>query len=286
MLTTGQLKVLLQAQGLRLTKRLGQHHLIDPGAIERVMAVCGPLRGRTVVEIGPGLGALTEPLLEQAGRVIAVELDRGIAALLSRRLGGRPNLEVRCEDILRFAWNTAEPVIVVGAIPYSVTSPILVSLCEARSAIERAVLIMQEEVAVRLAARPGTKAYGRLSVLVQYGWEVCVRLSVPRGAFFPPPRVESRCVELLSRRHPAVEVADEALFFEIVKAGFGQRRKTLTNTLSGLAEARGVPRRRLPPVFASAGLSGSARGETLSLEQFGALANALTRLPGARPDRP
>ena len=275
MLTALQLKALLQAQGLRLTKRLGQHHLIDPRVIAKIVETCEPLDGATVVEIGPGLGALTERLAGRARRVVAVEVDRGIAALLGLRLRALAHVEVRCEDILQFSWEPFRHALVVGAIPYHITSPILASLFDARGSIDRAVLVIQEEVAQRLAARPGTKAYGRLSVLVQYGWEVALRLGVPRGAFFPPPAVESRCVELRSRPRPAVAVASEPVFFEVVKAAFSQRRKTLANALANLPEGRRLPRAELQALLASAGLPGSVRGETLSLETFAALANAL-----------
>lgn len=280
MLTAAELKSLLGARGLRLTKRLGQHHLIDPAAIRRVVAQCEPLARAVVVEIGPGLGALTEPIAERAERVIAVEIDRGVAAVLGERLRGRSNVDVHCADILQFPWSTVPHAVVIGAIPYSITSPILVALCEAAT-VDRAVLIMQDEVAQRLAARPGTKAYGRLSVLVQYSWDVSLGFAVPRGAFFPPPGVESRCVELSRRSRPAVEVADEPLFFEVVKAAFSQRRKTLANALTTLPEGRRLPRTELQALLASAGLPGSVRGEALSLEQFASLANAL----GARAAR-
>ncbi len=276
-LTSAELKSLLKTRGFRLTKRLGQHHLIDPRVIARIVETCEPLDGATVVEIGPGLGALTERLAGRARRVVAVEVDRGIAALLGKRLRELANVDVRCEDILQFSWEPFRHALVVGAIPYHITSPILASLCNARGSIDRAVLVIQEEVAQRLAASPGTKAYGRLSILVQYGWEVALRLGVPRGAFFPPPGVESRCVELSRRSRPAVKVADEPFFFEVVKAAFSQRRKTLANALANLPEGRRLPRVELQALLASAGLSGSVRGETLSLEQFAALANALAR---------
>ena len=273
MLTVAELKSLLGARGLRLTKRLGQHHLIDPGAIRRIVAECELLAGAVVVEIGPGLGALTEPLAERAQRVIAVEVDRGVAAALRERLRGHPNVEVRCADILEFPWQTVPDAVAVGAIPYSITSPILVTLCESAAIVDRAVLVMQDEVARRLAARPGTKAYGRLSVLVQYSWDVRLGFAVPKGAFFPPPAVESRCVTLRRRAAPAAAVADEALFFEVVKAAFGQRRKTLANTLIGLRG--GLSRSQIQSVLAGAGLPAAVRGEALSLEQFAAVANGL-----------
>ena len=282
MLTAAALQSLLETHGLRLTKRLGQHHLIDPHAIRRILDACGPLAERTVVEIGPGLGALTEPLAERARRVIAVEVDRGVAAVLAKRLSHLRNVEVRCEDILRFSWSPLRRAVVVGAIPYHITSPILVSLCESRGAIDRAVLVVKDEVAQRLAAAPGTKAYGRLSVLVQYGWQVFLRLRVPRGAFFPSPAVDSRCVELSSRSHPAVDVTSEPLFFEVVKAAFSQRRKTLVNALSRLPSASQLPRHEVRQMLALLGLPASVRGETLPLEAFAALADALARRRPAR----
>ena len=279
MLTPAELKSLLKTSRLHLTKRLGQHHLIDPRAITRIVEACEPLDGATVVEIGPGLGALTERLAGRARRVVAVEVDRGIAALLELRLRKLGNVEVRCEDILQFSWEPFRHAIAVGAIPYHITSPILASLCDARGSVDRAVLVIQDEVAQRLAALPGTKAYGRLSVLVQYGWEVVLGLSVSRGAFFPPPGVASRCVELSRRGRPVVEVADEPLFFEVVKAAFSQRRKMLANALETLPEERRLPRAELQALLASAGLPGSVRGETLSLEKFAVLANALAGWP-------
>jgi 16S rRNA (adenine1518-N6/adenine1519-N6)-dimethyltransferase len=280
MLTAAQLKRLLQARGLRLTKRRGQHHLIDPGTIQRVVAACEPLDQATVIEIGPGLGALTEPLAARASRVVAVEIDRGVAAALAERAGRLANVEVRCGDILRFPWAGVPDALVVGAIPYHITSPILVSLFDARHLIARAVLVIQEEVAQRLAARPGTKSYGRLSVLVQYGWEVELKLPVPRAAFFPRPSVESRCVELRRRTQPAVRVSNERLFFEIVKAGFAQRRKTLLNALAALPQAKPLGRAGLAALLDAAGLPATARAETLPLEAFARLTALLEKVSG------
>ena len=221
MLTASDLKSLLRTHGLRLTKRLGQHHLIDARAIGRVVDGCELSRRDVVVEIGAGLGALTEPIAERAGRVIAIEVDRGIAALLTQRMVPHANVTVRCEDVLEFGWTDLGAVTVVGAIPYHITSPILVALSARRAAIHRAVLIIQDEVARRLLAPPDCGDYGRLSVLAQYGWEVSKLFDIPRSAFFPQPDVDSSCLRLRARRRPAATVADEGFFFEIVKAAFG-----------------------------------------------------------------
>lgn len=272
MLTVTELKSLLAAHQLRLTKRLGQHHLIDERIINRIIAGCPLSRADTVVEIGAGLGALTEPLAQRAGRVIAIEVDRRVCALLQERMALQPNVTVLHEDILRWSWARSPGAVVVGAIPYVLTSPIFLRLCEERHTIREAVLLLQQEVAQRLIARPGTKAYGRLSVLSQYCWDVKTLLAVPRNAFFPPPTVDSACLRFTPWGTPRVTLRDEPAFFALVKAAFGHRRKTLVNCLI----SAGIVRRpaaeallralRLPP---------SVRGEALSLEQFAALADAL-----------
>jgi 16S rRNA (adenine1518-N6/adenine1519-N6)-dimethyltransferase len=271
MLTVAQLKAELAARGLRLTKRLGQHHLVDEASIRRIIAECGSLGRDTVVEIGPGLGALTDVLAGEAARVIAVEVDRGIAAALAERMAGRSNVEVTCEDILQFPWASVPGAVVVGAIPYHITSPILIGLFEARAVFARAVLVMQDEVAQRLAAAPGSKAYGRLSVLAQFGWEVRLGPRVARTSFYPQPAVDSRCVALLPGARPSLNVANESLFFEVVKAGFSQRRKTLANALATLPQAGALGRDGLARLLAQAGLPASVRAEALPLEAFARL---------------
>ena len=276
MLTPSELKVFLNAHDLRLTKRLGQHHLVDRRIIERFVEACGLSRTDTVVEIGAGLGAITDSLAERAGRVIAVEVDKRIGGLLAERMAARSNVTVLCEDILTFDWERVQGAVVVGSIPYHITSPILVSLSEARRAIRRAILILQYEVARRLLAKPATKAYGRLSVLGQYGWDITSLFSVPRSAFFPQPEVDSTCLRLIARARPPVAVEQEPLFFSVVKAAFSHRRKTLVNCLSG-QDGLDVRRADAETLVEQLGLPVSVRGEALSLDQFAALANALAR---------
>ena len=274
MLTISELTAVLRDHRLRLSKRLGQHHLIHAPTIERIADQCQLSATDTVVEIGAGLGALTGALARRAGRVIAVENDRRIAALLAERMRAHREVEVICQDILEFAWERASGATVVGAIPYHITSPILVSLCEHRHVISGAILIVQAEVANRLVAAPSTKAYGRLSVLGQYCWRITPLLTVSRSAFFPQPDVDSRCVRLSRWDAPAVQVADEAMFFAIVKAAFSQRRKTLVNCLSQAGEPR-WPRARVEEILSRHHLPRAVRGEALSLAQFAALTNAL-----------
>ncbi|MBI2495570.1 MAG: ribosomal RNA small subunit methyltransferase A [Candidatus Omnitrophica bacterium] len=288
MLTASELKALLRTHGLRLTKRLGQHFLVDERVVRQIVEQCGLSSSETVIEIGPGLGALTEPLAERAGRVIAVEIDPRIAALLAERLASAPHVTVRCQDILEFPWRSVGDVTVVGAIPYHLTSSILSALSEARRAIRRVVLVVQEELAQRLLAAPGTKAYGRLSVMAQYAWDVSPRLFIPRNAFFPQPEVDSRCLLLRGRRRAPVAVASEPVFFEVVKAAFSHRRKTLVNCLTkgcvsaamgGSGRAVRLGRSQVESLLRGLGLPLSVRGEALSLAQFAALANALTPRP-------
>lgn len=280
MLTASELKALLKAQGLRLTKRLGQHHLVDARVVQRIVERCELSPTDTVVEIGPGLGALTERLAARADRVIAVEIDRRMAGLLAERLAGTPNVTVRCEDILDFSWDGLADVTVVGAIPYQLTSPILGLLAEARQVIRKAILILQEEVAQRLLARPRTKAYGRLSVLAAYCWEASALFPVPRSAFFPQPNVDSRCVQLVRRIRPPVTVFNESRFFAVVKSAFSHRRKTLVNCLLR-EEDRRMRRADAERLVQELGLPLTVRGEALSLEQFASLANADQRRSAA-----
>ena len=273
--TATELIALLKSHQLRLTKRLGQNHLTDPRIALRVVQGCGLAREARVVEIGGGLGALTELLAQHAGRVVTVEIDRGIAELLTQRMRPFPNVTVACEDILEFDWSSRAGSIVVGAIPYHITSPILVNLSEHRASIDRAVLIVQQEVARRMVAPPGSAAYGRLTVLTQYGWETAKLFDIPRSAFYPQPDVDSTCLRLTARREVAARVQDEPWFFDVVKAAFSQRRKTLANCL--ISAPAGLGRAEVEHALRSMGLSPAVRGETLSLSQFAALAQTLAK---------
>src|SRR3989338_6026636 len=190
MLTVSELRSFLQAHDVRLTKRLGQHPPLGASLARRLIELIHLSPNETVVEIGAGLGALTELLSVQAGCVIVVELDWKICELLRVRLAACSNVSVLCEDILTFSWAAHQRSVVVGAIPYHITSPIIASLCDNRRAIREAWLILQSEVADRLTAAPGPKAYGRLSILGQYSWDIETVMSIPRSAFFPQQEVD------------------------------------------------------------------------------------------------
>lgn len=267
MLTTTALKTLLHDNHLRLSKKLGQNYLIDPTATQRIVDAAHVSKTDYVVEVGAGLGALTEPLAQQAGVVLAVEVDRGICPLLVQQLKAQAHVTVECKDALTLNPRKLQDAVVVGAIPYSITSPLLVWLYENRRLIRRAILVLQQEVAQRIMAKPGTAAYGRLSVLLQYGWEVEKVGAIARSAFFPQPQVDSICLRLIPYKTPPVSVQDEALFFSVVKAAFSQRRKTLANCLRELPGSR--------QALSRLGWPTNVRGETLSLAQFASLATAL-----------
>jgi len=277
MYTKTELRELLERHGVRLKKRLGQHYLIDSQMASRLVSTCQLGRDETIVEIGAGLGALTELLATHASQVVAVEVDRVICRLLAARMDRFPNVQVVCQDILTVDWLRYAGSKVVGTIPYHITSPILVSLCECSPPVPVAWLGMQREVANRLTARPGTKAYGRLTILVQYRFHPSLLVRIPRTVFFPVPQVDSAWVQLTARKTPVAALADERLFFDVVRAAFSQRRKMLLNSLVGLATRRLKKPQALEAIRA-VGLPDAIRGEELSLEAFAELANTVHQM--------
>ncbi|MBI2016774.1 MAG: 16S rRNA (adenine(1518)-N(6)/adenine(1519)-N(6))-dimethyltransferase RsmA [Candidatus Rokubacteria bacterium] len=259
-----------------VTKRraFGQHFLRDAGTARAIVDLVAPTAADLVVEIGPGEGALTVELARRAGHVLALEVDRALAERLRRRL---PAVEVREADARTWDYAAlARPAggraLVVGNLPYSVSKPILAALVAARAAIDEMALMLQREVAERVAAGPGGKTYGALSVLTQVHCDVRLALRVPPGAFRPPPKVESAVLHLRVLREPRVPVADVRRFKAVVRAAFAQRRKMLANTLgAGL----GLPLAAVRAAAAAAGVDPTRRAETLTLAEFAALARAL-----------
>jgi 16S rRNA (adenine1518-N6/adenine1519-N6)-dimethyltransferase len=255
-----------------MTRRraLGQHFLRDAGTARAIVNLLAPTASDLVVEIGPGEGALTDELVRRCGRLIALEVDRALLDRLRRRL---PNVDVLEADARTWDYGMlARPpggrVLIVGNLPYSVSKPIVAALLEARAAIDAMALMLQREVAERLAAPPGGKVYGALSVLTQVVCDVEVALRVPPGAFRPPPQVESAVVRLTPRATPRVPAAIEARFREVVKAAFSSRRKTLANALAG---GLGVPLGVAREAATTAGVDPGRRAETLAIEEFVAL---------------
>jgi 16S rRNA (adenine1518-N6/adenine1519-N6)-dimethyltransferase len=255
----------------RPRKRFGQHFLHDPGVIARIVAAIHPLPGDPLVEIGPGQGALTLPLLAAAGRLTVVELDRDLILPLQARCRDAGELTVYNQDALRFdfcALAGGGPLRVVGNLPYNISTPLLFHLLEQQHCIADLHFMLQKEVVERMAAGPGTKAYGRLSVMLQYRCAVELLFRIGPGAFQPPPQVDSAFVRLQPHRTPPVTVDDEQVFTRLVQQAFAQRRKTLRNTLRGLLDADEIGK---------AGVDPAARAETLGLSEFAALANRAAR---------
>lgn len=268
-------KELLAGQGMRPRHGLGQNFLVDRRALDRIVAAVDPQPGELVLEVGPGLGVLTRALAGQGASVLAVELDAGMVALLAQTLAGWDGIRVIQGDIMavdlrRLLAEALPPggrAKVAANLPYYITSPVLFRLLEEELPLSRIVVMVQREVAERMVAPPGGKEYGALSVAVQYYTEPALVARVPAGSFWPSPEVDSAVVALQVRTSPPVKCPHDQ-FFAVVKAAFGQRRKTLLNALSA---GLGIPKDQLEPMVRAAGIDARRRGETLTLAEFAAL---------------
>ena len=251
-------------------KRFGQNFLADPHYVTRIVDVVDPRPGEAIVEIGPGLAAITAGLIGRAGRIHAIELDRDLAARL-RAAYSPAQLDLHEADALAFDFATLPtPLRVVGNLPYNISTPLLFHLLDFVDRLRDLHVMLQKEVVQRMAAAPGTADYGRLSVMLQAKFAVTRLFVIPPGAFRPAPQVDSAFVRLVPLGACAPRIADDALFARAVAAAFGQRRKTLRNALAALAR---------DDQLAAAGIDPSARGETLAVADFVRLANALASAP-------
>lgn len=250
-------------------KRFGQNFLHSPGVIARIVATLAPQPGETLVEIGPGRGALTAPVLERAGALIAIELDRDLAAELAERFASQSDLRLLSADALRFDYATLAPpgdrLRVFGNLPYNISTPLLFHLLAQRAVIADMLFMLQREVVDRMAASPGDADYGRLSVMIQYACAVEALFVVPPGAFVPAPKVQSRIVQLTPYPELPYPARDEKRFAELVQRAFSQRRKTLRNSLAGAVDEA---------QFAAADINPGLRPEVLAVADFVRLADA------------
>jgi len=267
---------ILRRHGLRAKHSWGQNFLGDERALERIAAAAELKPGEPVVEIGPGLGHLTRFLLATGAQVTAVERDRDMASVLRQEIVHERLrvLEANAVQVDFAEVAGAHRVAIVGNIPYHLTSPILFRVLEQRSKISRVVLTIQKEVADRLAAEPGSRDYGLLTVVLALYFEVRALCDLPAALFHPPPKVDSAVLRLCTREKPLVEIDSEVRFLRLVKAGFAHRRKTLFNSLKsdkGLASAE-----QLQAALDRAGIDGIRRAETLHVTEFAALERALT----------
>jgi len=255
-------------------KRFGQHFLHDANVITRIVAAIRPQPGEPLVEIGPGLGALTGPLLDAAGSLDVVELDRDLLEPLRARCAGRGLLRVHHADALTFNFamlrGDGPPLRVAGNLPYNISTPLLFHLLSQAGHLRDMHFMLQKDVVDRMAAQAGEDAYGRLSVMLQYRCRVEPLFTVGPGAFQPPPKVWSAVVRLVPRETSPVAVPDEQRFAEVVRLAFAQRRKTLRNSLRGLLDAEQIR---------TAGIDPGARPETLDLAAFAALSRIVTAPP-------
>ncbi len=262
---------ILKTFHLHADKKMGQNFLISPSTLQTIVDAADVGASDTVLEVGPGIGTLTQGLAETGCQVVAVELDRRLLSVLDKTLEGYENVRVVHGDILKL-----DLVKTVGAsrfqlvanLPYYITTPIILKMLEEHLPVDRLVTMVQLEVAKRMVAKPGGKDYGALSVAVQYYSEPKIVAEVPPNSFYPAPTVTSAVIRCDVRRQPPVDITDEGLFFRIVKAAFGQRRKMLTNAL------RATGATDIPAWLEKAGIDGNRRGETLSLQEFAVLTNS------------
>ncbi|MEK8133031.1 16S rRNA (adenine(1518)-N(6)/adenine(1519)-N(6))-dimethyltransferase RsmA [Paenibacillus filicis] len=280
-------KDLMQKYGFTLKKSLGQNFLIDQNVLNRIVSAAGLDASKGALEIGPGIGALTQQLAKLAAKVVAVEIDQRLLPMLEETLAPYPHAEVVHADVLKvdlqalFAerFQGVDKVSVVANLPYYVTTPILMKLLEERLPLENIVVMIQKEVAERMAAKPGGKEYGSLSIAVQYYCEPELVAIVPQTVFIPQPNVDSAVIRLKLREAPAVQVEDEAFFFEVVQASFTQRRKTIYNNLAAKFFTKET-KPELEQLLQGAGIEPSRRGETLSMAEYATLTAALSAYLG------
>jgi 16S rRNA (adenine1518-N6/adenine1519-N6)-dimethyltransferase len=251
--------------------RLGQHFLFDSEILDRIIDTAGINDDDTIIEIGPGPGTLTVKLLEKAGRVIAIELDRMLYHKLEQRFHGNDKLQLVSGDALKFDFGSVGRFKVVSNIPYQITSPLIFELLRNKDLLSSMTLTMQKEVADRIVAVPGSKTYGILSITVQYHTEPAQIFTIPPEAFRPPPKVESSVVRFKILNSPSVNPIDSELYFRIIKTAFNQRRKTIANTLKSLYGANIVE------YLISSGIDPKLRPETISPKQFADLSNTIKR---------
>ena len=272
----------LQKYNFSFQKKFGQNFLIDPHVLDKIIAAAEITKDDFVLEIGPGIGTLTQYLAEAAREVVAVEIDSTLIPILEDTLSAYDNVSVINEDVLKVDLrklaeerNGGKPIKVVANLPYYITTPIIMSLFESHVPLKSLTVMVQKEVALRMQAGPGTKDYGALSLAVQYYASPYLAANVPPNCFMPRPNVGSAVIRLTRFEETQVQVKDEKLLFRLIRASFNQRRKTLQNGLVNSQELD-FTKEQVAAAIATLGVSPSVRGEALTLEQFAALANALS----------
>ena len=274
------IKYIMEKYGFKFSKGLGQNFIIDDNVLERIIEGAEISKDDVILEIGPGIGVMTHALCEEAKKVVAIEIDRSLIPVLSETVGHHDNLKVIHADVLKLdlmetlatEFGAVKPKLIAN-LPYYVTTPIIMKFLEERIPVTDLIVMIQKEVADRIIAKPSTKAYGALSVVVQYFTEPSIVTKVSRGSFMPMPNVDSTVIRLKVREMPPVTLTDERTFFLTIRDGFGKRRKTLLNALS--SGDLGLSKDEARIALDAAGIPEQTRGEALSIDQFATLANAI-----------
>ncbi|OQP00447.1 16S rRNA (adenine(1518)-N(6)/adenine(1519)-N(6))-dimethyltransferase [Geobacillus sp. 44C] len=281
--TPGRTREILEKYGFSFKKSLGQNFLIDTNILRKIVDFAELSDETGAIEIGPGIGALTEQLARRAKKVVAFEIDQRLLPILEDTLSPYGNIRIIHQDVLKAdihrviseEFTGMTDIMVVANLPYYVTTPIIMKLLTDRLPIRGMVVMLQKEVADRLAAKPGTKDYGSLSIAIQYYTEAETVMTVPRTVFIPQPNVDSAVIRLIKRKQPPVKVKDEAFFFQVVRASFAQRRKTILNNLVNNLPNGKAMKEQIERVLTETDIDPRRRGETLTMEEFAALSNAL-----------
>ena len=277
---------IIQKYEFMFQKKFGQNFLIDTHVLEKIINAAGVTKDDCVLEIGPGIGTMTQYLAEHAGKVVAVEIDTNLLPILDETLKGYSNVTVINSDILKLdmnqlvdEYNDGRPIKVVANLPYYITTPIIMGLFESNVPIDNITVMVQKEVADRMQVGPGSKDYGALSLAVQYYAKPYIVANVPPNCFIPRPNVGSAVIRLTRYKEPPVQVDEPGVMFRLIRASFNQRRKTLQNGLNNSPE---VPytKEQIAVAIESLGVPASVRGEALTLEQFAGLSNYFTRTAG------
>ena len=271
----------LQKYHFNFQKKFGQNFLIDTPVLDKIIRAAGITKDDFVLEIGPGIGTMTQYLAKAAREVVAVEIDKALIPILEDTLSGFPNAEVIQDDILKVdiaglarERNDGRPIKVVANLPYYITTPIIMNLFESQVPLDSVTVMVQKEVAERMQAGPGSKDYGALSLAVQYYAEPYIAANVPPNCFMPRPNVGSAVIRLTRHEVPPVQVEDEKLLFQIIRASFNQRRKTLVNGLNNSPEIV-LSKEQITEAVESLGKGAGVRGEALTLEEFARLSNRI-----------
>ncbi|MGG4167485.1 16S rRNA (adenine(1518)-N(6)/adenine(1519)-N(6))-dimethyltransferase RsmA [Rossellomorea vietnamensis] len=276
-------KEILTKYGFSFKKSLGQNFLIDPNILRNITEYAGLSEKTAAIEIGPGIGALTEHLARTSGKVVAFEIDQRLVPILGDTLSPYDNVKIINEDILEAdveaiineEFEGFDDIMVVANLPYYVTTPIILKLLMERLPIRGICVMLQKEVGDRISAQPGTKAYGSLSIAIQYYTEAEMVMTVPKTVFMPQPNVDSAVIRLTKREKPPVDVISEAFFFTVTRSSFAQRRKTILNNLTSQLPQGKEKKELILDALSAAGIEPARRGETLTIQEFGRLSDEL-----------